>query len=66
MQVLAFPEHWAQLELQGIQFPFIGVNPDVQAVTHLPLETTPELQVQTLLTGDDPAGHVCWQTPWKK
>jgi hypothetical protein len=52
--------------LQGTQFPLIAVKPLEQDVTHLPLAVTPDRQVQTPETGDEPAGQVCWQTPWKK
>ena len=49
VQVFADPEHWAQFELQGTQFPLMGVNPFAQDSTHLPFETTPDSQTQILL-----------------
>jgi hypothetical protein len=66
VQLFTFPEHSAQLELQGTQLPPREVNPEAQLATHLPLLTMPELQRQTPLTGAAPEGQVVWQRPWKK
>jgi hypothetical protein len=67
VQTLMFPEHEAQLELQGTQAPLIAVNPALQLATHLPLAIIPEAQTQTpLLLGIAPAGQLVWQRPWKK
>jgi hypothetical protein len=45
------PEHSAQLELQETQAPLMAMNPLWQLATQFPLETIPEMQVQTPLTG---------------
>jgi hypothetical protein len=60
------PEHWAQLELQGWQEPWMAVKPEPQLVTHWPLEMIPDAHWQAPLTGTAPVGQLVWQAPWKK
>jgi len=66
VQTFMFPEHEAQLELQGTQAPLMAVKPRLQLATHFPLATIPEAQTQfPLLLGMAPEGQVVWQRPWK-
>jgi hypothetical protein len=58
VQELMVPEHSAQLELQETHWPLMAVNPLWQLGTQTPLETIPDLHVQTPLTGEAPDGQV--------
>jgi hypothetical protein len=65
-QLEVVPEHSAQFELQAAHLPLMAVYPLWQPATQFPLETIPEMQVQTPFLGEAPNGQESWHLPWKK